>query len=68
MKEAGDEGENKAKEGDEEMEPRKNDEEADERAIQLVRHTESHAESVSIQIENTPSRKMISERLVSVEN
>jgi len=68
VKEAGDEGENKAKEGDEEMEPRKNDEEADERAIQLVRHTVSHAELVSIQIEYTPSRKMISERLVSVEN
>ncbi|CAN6848536.1 unnamed protein product [Brassica oleracea] len=55
-KEAGDEGENKAKEGDEEMEPRKNDEEADERAIQLVRHTKSHAESFGIDFEARTSR------------
>ncbi|CAN6840206.1 unnamed protein product [Brassica oleracea] len=60
-KEAGDEGENKAKEGDEEIEPQKNDEEADERAIQLVRHTKSHAESdiESILVATTAEKKLL---------
>ncbi|KAJ4876015.1 Uncharacterized protein Rs2_41033 [Raphanus sativus] len=50
-KEAGDEGEKEKEPGDE-IEPRRNDEEADERAIMLFgRHheTESHADSISVE-------------------
>ena len=51
-KEGGDEGEKEKEVGDE-IEPRRNDEEADERVIPSRQHeTESHADSVSIEIEN----------------
>lgn len=53
-KEGGDEGEKEKEVGDE-IEPRRNDEEADERAIipfGRQHETESHADPVSIEIEN----------------